>query len=116
VICYVPIRRAPLRRPVESAQYAALGFGRRLREAGLVASMGTVGDSYDNAVAESFFATLKAELVDRQPWPSRARAQLAIFEYVEGWYNRRRRHSTLNYRSPVDYERTHGKPDEAVTA
>lgn len=97
-------------------QYAALGFGRRLRQAGLVASMGTVGDSYDNAVAESFFATLKGELVDRQPWPSRARARLAIFEYVECWYNRRRRHSTLNYRTPADYERTYQHPEAAVTA
>jgi putative transposase len=97
-------------------QYAALAFGRRLREAGLLASMGSVGDSYDNAVAESFFATLKAELVDRRPWPSRARARLAIFEYVECWYNRQRRHSTLNYRTPADYERTHQHPAAAVTA
>jgi putative transposase len=89
------------------SQYAALAFGHRLQETGLVASMGAVGDSYDNAVAESFFATLKGELVDRQPWPRRAAARLAIFEYVEGWYNRRRRHSTLGYLSPTEYERVH---------
>jgi putative transposase len=87
------------------SQYTSLAFGQRLRAAGIAASMGSVGDSYDNAVAESFFATLKGELLDRRPWPSRAAARLAIFEYVEGWYNRRRRHSTLGYLSPADYER-----------
>jgi putative transposase len=97
-------------------QYAARAFGHRLRDAGLVASMGSVGDSYDNAVAESFFATLKAELVDRHQWPPRAGARLAIFEYMEAWYNRRRRHSMLTYRSPVDYERTHGRADDAAPA
>jgi len=96
-----------LRRPVEFTQYTSLAFGQRLQEAGIAASMGAVGDSYDNAVAESFFATLKGELVRRQPWPSRAAAPLAIFEYVEGWYNRRRRHSTLAYLSPTEYERAH---------
>ena len=94
-----------LRRPLEPGQYAALAFGHRLREAGLLPSMGSVGVSCDNAVAESFFATLKGELVDRQPWPSRAAARLAIFEYVECWYNRRRRHSALGYLSPAEYER-----------
>ena len=97
-------------------QYASAAFGRRLREGGLLASMGSVGDSFDNAVAESFFATLKGELVDRYPWPTRAAARSAIFEYVEGWYNRRRRHSTLGYRSPADYERTRGRLDDVVVA
>jgi putative transposase len=76
-------------------QYTALAFGERLQAAGLVASMGSVGDCYDNAVAASFFATLKGELLDRQPWPTRAAARGAIFEYLEVWYNRQRRHSTL---------------------
>jgi putative transposase len=85
-------------------QYTALAFGQRLQENGLVASMGTVGDCFDNAVAESFFATLKVELLHRQAWPTRAAARLAIFEYIEVWYNRQRRHSTLAYVTPTDYE------------
>jgi putative transposase len=105
-----------LRRPVEFTQYASGAFRCRLREAGLLASMGSVGDSFDNAVAERCFATLKGELVDRSPWPTRAAARSAIFEYVEGWYNRRRRHSTLGYVSPADYERTHGRLDDVVVA
>jgi len=88
-------------------QYTSLAFGRHLRAAGLVSSMSRVGNCWDNAVAESFFATLKGELVDRQPWPSRAAARLAIFEYIEAFYNRQRRHSTLGYRSPAAYEAAH---------
>ena len=78
--------------------------------------MSRVANCWDNAVAESFFATLKGELVDRSPWPTRAAACSAIFEYVEGWYNRRRRHSTLGYVSPADDERTHGRLDDGVVA
>ena len=76
-------------------QYTSLAFSQRLQDAGIVASMGSVGDCYDNAVAESFFATLKGELLDREGWPTRAAARSAIFSYLEGWYNRQRRHSTL---------------------
>jgi transposase InsO family protein len=93
-----------LRRPLESAQYTSLTFGRRLREANIVGSMGRVGDCLDNAAAESFFATLKTELLSRRPWPTRAEATTAICDYIEGFYNRRRRHSTLDYLSPTDYE------------
>lgn len=85
-------------------QYTSLAFGAALREAGILPSMGSVGDCYDNAVAESFFATLKVELLHRQPWATRRAAQLAIFEFIEVWYNRRRRHSTLGYRSPLEHE------------
>src|SRR5262245_31546134 len=88
-------------------QYASLAFGQRLQRAAIAASMGSVGDAYDNAVAESFFATLKVELLHRQAWPTRAAARLAIFEYIETWYNRRRRHSTLGYVSPAAYEHAH---------
>ncbi len=66
--------------------------------------MGGVGDCYDNAMAESFFATLKVERLHRQAWPTHAAAQVAIFEYMEVWYNRRRRHSTLGYVTPAGYE------------
>ncbi len=93
-----------LRRPIEFTQYTSLAFGQRLQDAGIVASMGSVGDCDDNAVAESFFATLKRELLDRHDWPTRAAARSAIFEYLEVWYNRQRRHSTLGYRSPVAFE------------
>ena len=85
-------------------QYTSLAFGQRLQEAGILPSMGSVGDCFDNAVAESFFATLKVELLHRQVWPTRAAARLAIFEYVEVWYNRQRRHSTLAYATPAGYE------------
>lgn len=90
----------------QGCQYTACAFGQRLQQAGLVASMGSVGDCYDNAVAESFFATLKGELLHRRSWPTRAAAQRAIFEYIEVWYNRQRRHSTLGYLSPQEYEQT----------
>jgi len=88
-------------------QYTSLAFGRRLRDTGIVGSMGSVGDCYDNAAAESFFATLKTELLSRRSWATRAEATTAIFDYIEGFYNRRRRHSTLDYLSPSDYEQHH---------
>jgi len=67
--------------------------------------MGSVGDAYDNALCESFFATLECELIDRRRFRSRAEARMAVFNFLEGWYNPRRRHSALDYLSPVDYER-----------
>lgn len=85
-------------------QYTSIAFGQQLRGAGLLASMGSVGDAYDNAVAEAFFSSLKIELIDRQVWPTHAAARLAIFEYIEVWYNRQRRHSTLGYLPPTEYE------------
>ena len=71
--------------------------------------MGSVGDCYDNAVCETFHASLKKERIYRQSWPTRAAARTAIFEYIEGWYNPRRRHSTLNYLSPIEFERHHAE-------
>jgi putative transposase len=94
-----------LRRPIESAQYVSLAFGQQARDAGIAVSMGSKGDAYDNAVAESFFATLKKELVHRQSWPSRRDLSSAVFEYIEAFYNRQRRHSTLGYLSPAEYEK-----------
>jgi len=69
--------------------------------------MGTVGDCYDNAMAESFFASLECELIDRTTFRSHADAHLAVFDYIEGWYNSRRRHSAIGYLSPVSFERHH---------
>ncbi len=87
------------------SQYTSLAFGWRLREAGLVASMGSRGDCFDNAMAESFFATLECELLARQRFPTRNAARLALFDYIEGFYNTHRRHSALGHLSPAAYER-----------
>jgi putative transposase len=95
-----------LRRPVEPKQYTSIAFGQRCREMGVRPSMGSVGDAYDNALCESFFATLECELLDRRRFPSQAEARRAIFEYIEGWYNPHRRHSALGYHSPLTYERS----------
>ena len=87
--------------------YTSWAFGHRLRDAGLLGSMGSIGDCFDNSVAESFFATLQTELLDRSTWPTREALANAIFSFVEGFYNPRRRHSTLGYLSPADYETQH---------
>jgi putative transposase len=101
------------RRPTEGlvhhsdrgTQYTSLAFGRRCREAGIALSMGSTGDAYDNALAESFFASLETELLDRTSFRTRADARLAVFDYIETFYNRQRRHSALDYLSPADFER-----------
>jgi putative transposase len=88
-------------------QYTSWAFGQRLRKAGLLGSMGTVGDALDNAMAESFFGTIQLELFDRKQWDSRRQLAQAIFEYIEAWYNPRRRHTSLGGLSPIDYETRH---------
>jgi putative transposase len=88
-------------------QYTSYAFGKRCQEARVMPSMGSVGDAYDNAMAESFFATLERELLSRRRFRSQAEAKMAVFEWIEGWYNPHRRHSSLGYRSPVNYERAH---------
>ena len=88
----------------QGSQYTSLEFGERCRRAGLVLSAGSVGDCYDNALCESFFATLECELQDRVVFRTRGQARRAIFEFIEGWYNPHRRHSSLGYLSPVEYE------------
>ena len=89
----------------QGCQYTSLAFGRRCREVGVRPSMGSVGDAYDNAMAESFFATLECELLDRRRFRTQAEAKLAVFDWIEGWYNSRRRHSALGRVSPLMYER-----------
>ena len=87
-------------------QYTSFAFGKRCREMGVMPSVGSVGDAYDNAMAESFFATLECELLDRRSFQTQAEAKLAVFEFIEGFYNVRRRHSSIGYRSPATFERT----------
>ena len=101
---YNQVNKPVLRRPVEPGQYASLAFGRTLRESGLVASMGSKGDPYDNAMCESCVSTLKEELIKRRTWKTRDEARLAVFAYIETFYNPRRRHSALGYASPDEYE------------
>jgi putative transposase len=86
------------------SQYTSLAFGTTLRESGLVASMGRRGDAYDNAACESFISTIKNKLIKRKTWTSRDQARLAVFSYIETFYNPRRRHSALGYHSPNEYE------------
>ena len=86
-------------------QYTSYAFGKRCREAGVVPSTGSTGDAYDNAMAESFFATLEREVINRRRFKSQAEARMAIFQWLEGWYNLHRRHSALGYLSPLNYER-----------
>ena len=86
-------------------QYTSYAFGKRCREMRVMPSMGSVGDAYDNAMAESFFATLERELLNRRRFKTPTEARLAIFEWLEGWYNPHRRHSSLGYLSPINYER-----------
>jgi putative transposase len=86
-------------------QYTSLAYGRRCQQAGVVPSMGSAGDAYDNAIAEAFFATLETELLDRHRFIDRGTARRALFDYIEGWYNPHRRHSALAYCSPAEFER-----------
>jgi len=88
----------------QGSQYTSIEFGKRCREEGVRPSMGSVGDAYDNAMAESFFATLECELLDRRCFKTQAEARIAVFEFIEGFYNPRRRHSSLGYLSPIAFE------------
>jgi putative transposase len=85
-------------------QYSSAGYRAALAAAGLTARMSRTGDCWDNAVVESFFATLKTELIHRRAWATRVEAQRAVFRYLEGWYNPHRLHSALGYHSPAQYE------------
>jgi putative transposase len=88
----------------QGSQFVSLAFGQKARDAGIAVSMGSRGDCYDNAVAESFFATIKKELVHRRSWPTRRELISEVFEFVEAFYNTTRRHSTLGYLSPAQFE------------
>jgi putative transposase len=91
----------------QGCQYTSIAFGKRCKEAGVRPSMGSAGDCYDNALCESFFATLECELLDRRRFKTQAEARMAIFEFLERWYNPNRRHSGAGNLSPMEYERIH---------
>jgi transposase InsO family protein len=103
----------------QGCQYTSIAFGRRCREAGVMPSMGTAGDCFDNAMCESFFGTLEAELLMRERFDTREQARRAIFRFIEGWYNIRRLHSSLGYCAPMEfekqYEKTHNPPRRGLT-
>jgi putative transposase len=94
----------PIHHSDQGSQFVSLGLGQKAREAGIAISMGSRGDAYDNAVAESFFATLKKELIHRRSWPTRRELIDEVFDHIETFYNPRRRHSTLGMLSPVQFE------------
>jgi putative transposase len=98
----------------QGSQYVALIFGQRLRKAGIAQSMGSKGDCYDNAVCESFHATLEKELLRRRSFRTKQEARTAIFDWIEAWYNRERRHSRLGYHSPAQYERLHHERSDST--
>ena len=91
----------------QGSQYTSVAFGQRCENMGVRPSMGSVGDAYDNAMAESFFATLECELIDRRRFRNPAEARREVFNFIEGWYNPRRRHSAIGYMSPINYERSY---------
>lgn len=91
--------------PDQGSQYTSIAFGQRCRRHGVRPSMGSVGDCYDNAMAESFFATLECELIDRVTMRNAREAAQELFSFIEGWYNPHRRHSSIDYLSPANYER-----------
>lgn len=93
----------------QGSQYTSIEFGKRCHKAGVSLSMGSPGDCYDNALCESFFATLECELLQRSSFRTPAEARRAVFEFVEGWYNPHRRHSSLEYQSPINYERSYNQ-------
>ena len=98
----------------QGSQYTSLAFGKRCEEMGVLPSMGSVGDAYDNAMCESFFATLECELLDQTTLRTRAQGRMEVFDYIEGFYNPHRRHSSIGYLSPIEYERGHKPESEAV--
>ena len=115
------IRRQPDKQPADKqtilhsdhgSQYTSWAFGQRLRATGLLASMGSVGDCYDNAMMESFWGTMQLELLDTKEWQTRDELATAIFEWIECWYNPQRRHSSIGMHSPATFETLHTGPDQ----
>jgi putative transposase len=101
-----PLTVEMLRRPVESTQFASWVFTQRAKDSGLVPSMGSVGDCYDNAMIEAFWSRIQVELLDRRRWRTRVELANALFEYLEVFHNRQRRHSRLGMLTPLEFENT----------
>jgi putative transposase len=99
----------------QGCQYTSIEFGKRCREAGVRPSMGSVGDCYDNAMCESFFATLECELIDRSTFRNHDQARDEIIDFIEGFYNTHRRHSALGYHSPVQFEKRQAPSPDTTT-
>jgi putative transposase len=99
----------------QGCQYTSIAFGKRCQQVGVRPSMGSVGDCFDNAMCESFFATLECELLNRRSFKTQVEARIAVFDFIEGWYNPHRRHSALDYLSPIDYERTQNQIPQSPT-
>ncbi len=99
----------------QGSQYTSLAFGQRCREMGVCPTMGSVGDAYEIAMAESFFASLECELIARRNWKTKAEARIAVFTWIEAWYNPRRRHSALGQMSPVNFEKKHEQEQKNLT-
>ncbi len=96
----------------QGCQYTSIAFGKRCEQLGVRPSTGSVGDCYDNAMAESFFATLECDMLARMRLETHAQARMAVFEWIEGWYNPHRRHSSIGYLSPMEFERRHAVAGE----
>jgi len=105
-----------LRRPLEFAQYTSAEFRQLLARSGGIQSLSRKGQCWDNAVGESWFATLKEELIHRQSWATKSQVRRAVFEFVEVFHNRQRLHSSLNYMTPVEYEQTRIRHHKAAQA
>ncbi len=111
-------RRAPsdvIHHSDQGCQYTSIAFGLRCERAGVRPSTGSVGDCFDNAMCESFFATLECELIDRRSFRTQAEARAEIFDFIEGWYNPRRRHSGLGMKSPAEFEEIHSRAQECAS-
>ena len=98
----------------QGCQYTAIAFGKRCKDEGVRPSMGSVGDCYDNAMAESFFATLECELIEQESFSDRSEARLMVFICREGFYNPHRRHSAIDYHSPMTYEKIHDPQEQTL--
>lgn len=103
---YTHFNKQMLLPPIEPSQFTSWAFTDKVRQAGLMPSFGSVGDAFDNAMMESFWSSMQIELLDRKRWKTRVELSNAIFEYIELFYNRRRRHSSLGYVSPIEFERS----------
>jgi len=100
----------------QGSQYTSVAFGKRCTEMGVRPSTGSVGNAYDNAMAENFFATLEYELIERNVFKTKTEARMALFSYIEGRYNPRRRHSGLGYLSPANFERSNQTIPDPISA